>query len=124
MPQRERWMVLGIILIAAFLRLTGLQAPSLWFDEIGHLSVAQQPTLSAIVAGTRAHAAAMPLDYIGQHYFLLLVGTSDGATRLWPALWGILSVPLVYVLGRALLPGRGALLAAFAWATSPWPIFY
>lgn len=111
-------------LIAAFLRLEGLNGTGLWHDEIGHFGVASLDTVASILAGVRTHAAAMPLDYIGLHYFLALLGRGDYAARLWPALWGVFSIPIVYAVVQSLWDSRVGIITAFLWTIAPWHIFY
>lgn len=111
-----------ILAMATLLRLYKLDASSLWLDEIGQVAVASQPA-AHLLPGIASHQGAAPLDYLATRV-VLFFSQSDFALRLPAVLWGILSVFLIYRLGKDLTNERVGLLAAFLLAISPFHVRY
>jgi uncharacterized membrane protein len=114
------WLAL-IFGVGASLRLYGLDFHSLWQDEGLQFYVATQNSISELLHQTRSFHP--PLSFIVNHVFLLM-GESDFFLRLPSALFGIASLPLLYILGRDLTSSREAVLAVFVLAISPFHIWY
>jgi 4-amino-4-deoxy-L-arabinose transferase-like glycosyltransferase len=110
-----------IIVVGATLRLYSLDFQSLWQDEGLQFYVATQNSFSELLHQTRSFHP--PLSFIINHVFLLM-GESDFFLRLPSALFGIASLPLLYILGRDLTSSREAVLAVFVLAISPFHIWY
>ena len=91
---------LATVMVGFALRLHALARESLWFDELLQLDIAQGP-LSAIIPQLTRHTA-VPLDYFIIHFWIWL-GRSDAWVRLPAVMWGVLTLPLAYQLGRSLL---------------------
>lgn len=115
--------LIGIILLGAVLRLVALGHQSLWGDEI-NVAVAATGSIGEVLEGARSHVSAPPLDYVVVHYLSILLGRSEFALRLGAAAWGILSIPLIYLLGERIAGRPVGLLAALLLATSPLHIAY
>jgi mannosyltransferase len=103
-PQRG---IVPILLLATVLYGYQLGAESLWLDEAYSIESAQGP-----------------LDLNRPLYFLLLRlwlqwGTSEVWLRGLSALFGLVSVYLIYLLGRKLSSEATGLLAALLWTLSP-----
>jgi len=122
--QRGLWLALAvlILLLAAGLRLHRLGAQSLWNDEGASYAMTQRAP-DAIIANAAA-------DIHPPGYYLLLAGwtrlagTSELALRFPSALASLLTVALVYALGRRLF-GRGAgAAAALLLAANTFAIYY
>ncbi len=92
-----------ILLIAAFGRISQLDAQNLWVDEGFTYYVTQQPDILPILS----------IDVHPPFYFLLvsgwsrLTGVSELALRYLSVLPGMVSVALVYAIGVELLRRRG-----------------
>lgn len=114
------WLAL-IFGVGASLRLYGLNFQSLWHDEALQFYVATQNSFSELLHQTRSFHP--PLSFLINHVFLLL-GESDFFLRLPSALFGIASLPLLYILGRDLTSSREAVIAVFVLAISPFHIWY
>ncbi|HMQ51923.1 MAG TPA: glycosyltransferase family 39 protein [Anaerolineae bacterium] len=110
--------MLGVILLATFLRLLGLEAQSIAFDEGYSLAVgsADWPTLFQATLSSGVHP---PLFYILYKLVLPLWGTTEYGARFIAAAFGILAVPLTYKLGHLLFNHRVAWLAAALLALNP-----
>ncbi len=108
-----------ITLLAAALRFTSLGHDSLWFDE----ELTRQ-TATAGFAAALAVRDHVPLLYWLTTVALRLLPEHEVTLRLVSALAGVLAVPLLVALGRAVrLPGTG-LWAALLLAVSPFHIRY
>ncbi len=111
----------GILSLAAVLRLWGLGAESLWFDESYSVWVAQHSVGWHISLSFQR--IFPPLYYLMLHFWLPL-GTSEVAVRLLSVLCGLVSVLGVYALARELFDQRVAWLSAFLLAISPLHLWY
>lgn len=118
-----------ILVLGAYLRLADLGGPSLWLDEILHLqvtrSLAEEPWyrhltgVREIKGGTENGALYYRLQIWGQ-----MLAPGETGARLFPAIFGILSLPLMALTGR-LLGGRlVALVATFLLAVSPLHVYF
>ena len=116
------WGTLLVIGLGFALRLYALAGESLWFDELLELDIAQGP-LAEILFQLPRHSA-VPLDYVITHIWVGL-GRQDYWVRLPAVIWGVLTLPLTYQLGRYLLAGRGSgLLLMTLLALSPFHVQY
>jgi 4-amino-4-deoxy-L-arabinose transferase-like glycosyltransferase len=123
---RERWLLVGILLLAWALRVVALDnaPPGLRYDEMqNHLMAGR------VLAGERPLYFAEswghePLYHYAQAFFLGLFGQSDWSLRLTSPYMGILSVAAIWLVGRRLFDRRVALLAAAITAVAFWAIFY
>jgi hypothetical protein len=102
---------LALVAVGFGLRLYGLGDYSLWLDELMELDMAQGPLAGLAEILRHAHAAT-PLDYVIMHAWIGL-GRDDTWVRFPAVVWGTLTLPLAYQLGRSLVgPGPGLLLLA------------
>jgi len=120
---RKEWLpLLLIILIGGGLRLYHLGVPSLWFDEAASVAHCQGSVTGTLNAVANAEGSP-PL------YFLLLnavmhFSRTEVALRLLSVLAGLAALPLIYLLGRALLGARVGLISAALLALSPFALYY
>ena len=117
-----RLVLLALILLAFALRIYRLDGQSLWYDEGVTAQVAAQG-LSELTRWT-ADDIQPPLYYVLVAAWMRLAGRSEWALRFPSALFGALTVPLLYVLGRRLFHRRAALLAALLATLSPLYVYY
>lgn len=115
-------LVLVATLAGAVLRFAWLDAQPLWNDERGQIAAASLPFLEMLEA-VRGHAAAAPLDYVATRV-LLGLGVTDTAVRLWPALIGTLSIPVLWLAAGRWAPDRVAQAAAVLLAVAPFHVYY
>jgi 4-amino-4-deoxy-L-arabinose transferase-like glycosyltransferase len=106
-----------VTLAAAVLRFHELGSWSFWIDEIYSvgraLAHANLPTILREWWHPSLSNAAIGVS-------LRLFGVNEWSARLGPALIGIASVPILYVVARRLVGGPAALLAASFLAVSTW----
>ena len=101
----RRPLLLGLVLAAFALRAFGLDRQSLWRDEVDAIYFAVRnlgETLSMFVQA----AQNGPLYFLGLRPWFALMGTWEYVLRFPSAVAGTLSVPLLWQVGRMLLPER------------------
>lgn len=120
-----RWALAAILLLGAALRLCALGQESLWADEYHSLLNATQPNCRAVCLSAWNQGVQAPYFLI-LHDFIRVAGQSDLALRLPSAVFGVLAIGVMYLLGRGLFSGKiaPALLAAAILAISPMHVWY
>ncbi len=117
----QRWWVLGVICAAGL----ALRWPSpdrqLEYDEVVSLLFARMD-LGTMVQATAADT--MPPLYYALLHFWQLPGESLFHARLLSVILGVLTIPLLYLLGKRLLDEGTALAGAALLALSPFHVFY
>jgi mannosyltransferase len=123
--RKRRWLVVGLCGLAFVLRVVGLDAQSLWRDEVDAIRFALRP-LSHLLETFVAPGQNGPLYSLLLRPWLGLAGTGEVPVRFFSLFFGVLAVPLLYRLARRLFPHSGslALVAALLAATSPYLVWY
>jgi uncharacterized membrane protein len=111
-----------IVLLAAVLRLCRLNGQSLWYDEGNSVALAQR-SVTTIIQSAAADIHP-PLYYIVLSVWVKIFGTGEIAVRLLSVVCGVLTVYLIYRLGRRLCTEGVGMLAAFLAALSPFLVYY
>jgi mannosyltransferase len=114
------WLV-PILAGGALLRFVGLGKESIWLDEATSLIIARM-NLSSVVAWAAADVHP-PLYYLALHWWLCL-GETEFAIRALSAVLGVITLAVVYVLGRELFNARVGLLSAVLLAAAPLHVWY
>ncbi len=110
----------AIILLGIVLRFHDLGAESYWVDEVTMLRVAGGSVESILAA---AQGGRPPVYVLTAHYWLQSFGTAEGAARALSAVFGSISLLLMYVVGRTLF-GRGVgLISTLLMALSEFQIY-
>lgn len=108
--------IIGILILAACLRLEDLGRESLWGDEINLMQVSSEETLSEVWhAVRRPHSVGYPVFL---HYWQK-IDRAESMLRLPSALAGVASVWLVYLVGRGIGGWRMGAVAALLLAIAP-----
>jgi mannosyltransferase len=117
--------VAGILLVAVGLRLWNIDRTSLWYDEVVTMRVARTGNVLELLArlneieGTRA-----PLHPLLLRSWLRVFGPSGFAGRSASALCGVITVGLVYLLGRQAFDATTGRWAAWLAAVCPPLVYY
>ncbi len=121
MTARQRWFLLGILLLAFGLRVFRLDAQSIWYDEGLSIFLAQQtPAQTIAISAVTDHP---PLHALLLNGWLRVAGDSDFSARFPSVFFGVLAVALTYALG-ARLDRRVGLIGAGLLALSPLAVYY
>ncbi|MBI3163442.1 MAG: glycosyltransferase family 39 protein [Chloroflexi bacterium] len=119
----------GILLLAVFVRLIGIDSRPIWYDEAFAILFSSKGP-AAMLYGTLTTTGAGAADIHPLGYYILLwlwmeaFGQSIVVVRLLSFLAGILTIPLVYYLMRDLFSERAALAATIFIALSPFHVHY
>lgn len=137
---RPRWLLLAVCLLAFALRVYRLDFQSIWVDEgfvadlagrnLGELvdvwnispqeSYATLSRLGTDLVGLAAETDIHPpLYYFLLHFWILLAGSNEFALRFPAAFFGLLTVPLLFVVGKRLAGTMAAFLASALASFSP-----
>ncbi|MFA5614676.1 MAG: glycosyltransferase family 39 protein, partial [Methanoculleus sp.] len=114
--------LIGLTLIGLILRFYNLGWNSLWLDEASTLSFARQ-SLLGIWESTAGGEFNPPLFYWLEHG-MLAFGESEFVLRFLPALLGVLTIPVVYLVGKEFRDRNVGIIAAALLTFSPFHIFY
>jgi 4-amino-4-deoxy-L-arabinose transferase-like glycosyltransferase len=111
-----------LTVVGLFLRFYNLGYNSLWLDEATthSFSVKSFAEIWQVTAGGEFNP---PLFYWMEHVMLML-GNNEFILRFVPALLGVLSIPLFYLVGKEFLDRNTGIIAAAACAVSPFLIYY
>ncbi|MCL5428279.1 MAG: glycosyltransferase family 39 protein [Chloroflexi bacterium] len=117
--------ILLILVLATLLRLINAESDPFWVDERGHLEVALSADISDLFTGVREHAAAAPLDYLLLRFYQRLTGAETRfELRLPYVFYGLLSVYLIYQLGRLIFNPIIGLIGAYTMSISAFHVYY
>ena len=124
------WIFILVLSLAAGLRFYHLGSKSLWADEVVASYVAAGPDLKAnnsdlsFIYQQRYKDVSPPLrDYIA-HFSFRLLGVSETALRLFPALFGILGVWLIFIVAGKWFNQPVAIIASLLLALSPFHLYH
>ncbi len=114
-----------IILIGSSLRIYDIGKESLWFDEPHTIYSATEPTIKEIISTVNVREFFNPpLYYIVLHNWIELFGDSVTTIRLFSALFSILSIILIYAVGKEWFNKKVGLLSSFIFSISILEILY
>jgi len=111
-----------LTLIGLFLRFYDLGFNSLWLDEASTYTISIK-SFADIWQTTANGEFNPPLFYWIEHVMLML-GNNEIILRFIPAVLGVLTIPLFYLIGKEFLDRNTGIIAAAACAFSPFLIFY
>jgi len=107
----EIFLLCLICLLALFLQtnalLKGLDHDDVWSIEV------MQNKLSNLARMDVIPADEVPVHYIMLHFWTKLFGVSEIALRMLSVLFGLLSVPMIYLTGKRFFSGKVGLMSAF-----------
>ncbi|HYM96316.1 MAG TPA: glycosyltransferase family 39 protein [Candidatus Sulfotelmatobacter sp.] len=114
--------VVVVALIALVFRLYHLGAKSLWLDEIIQASAAGYQSLHEVIAWTRGDDQMPLLNVVT--WSMRGLTLSEAVLRMPSAIAGVLTVPVLYLLGRDLFGRRTGWLASLLACILPFALAY
>src|SRR4051812_7717935 len=123
MRARHLQLLAGLTLAGALLRFATLDVQSYWLDEVATVNILHHgfgDMLSAVSAGE----STPQLYYIVAWAWSKLFGTGEFGLRSLSAVFGTLTIPLAFVLGRDLVGRSTGVAAAALCAFNPLLIWY
>jgi mannosyltransferase len=118
--RQDVWIMIGLTCLAIGFRIYRLGAQSLWFDEVLTFQDAMCP-FSVI---HKVILASPPLFHYLIRLVLLVGGKNESWLRLPSALFGILTIPLIYAVTRRFSTSRIATWAGLLLTMSPFHVLY
>ena len=117
------WFVLVITFVGVWLRVYLLGGGGLWLDETFSIWVAKQniPDMLQWIIKIDPHP---PLYYLLLHYWIVLKGDSAYYVRLFSALFGAGTIPVIYLIGKRMSGAVMGLAAATFLSLSLFNIYY
>lgn len=119
MSMKPKYILLAIIILSIGLRLFALESEGLWLDE----AIAGYHGGQSLLHILNFVDANPPLHLLVLHPFTYL-GIGEFALRLPSVIFGVLSVFLIYLLGKKMFNPRAGLIASLLLAVSSFHIFY
>jgi mannosyltransferase len=107
----------SLVALGAVLRLVALGHKSFWLDEIASIAIVQRPS-AAFWHFLWHEEGNMAMYYVLLRPWLHF-GNSEAIVRLLSVLPGVLSIPLMYLLGKRLFGPRTGILTAALFALNP-----
>ncbi len=120
-------LVAGLVVLGAILRLYRLGDQSIWIDEYPNVLYLDAPNLHTYLLMLRLYLPEQGqawLYYIILYYVGQCVGDSVLYLRIVSVAFGLMPIPLLYILARHLAGRRAGLIAALCLALSPQHIWY
>ena len=122
---RTGWILAAIVAVAAGLRGYDLGRLSFWYDEVVTMRLAQAGSPAALIDQLfRIDATRAPLHPLLLEGWVGVFGVSEAAARAFSVLCGVLTVLLVFDIGRVAFDRPTGLWAAWLAAISPVLIVY
>ncbi len=117
--------LLVILVIATGLRVWKLGELSFWYDEVVTMRVARAPTPDALIGRlVQTDATRAPLHPLLLQGWIRLFGPTEASARALSVLCGLLTVGLVWWIGRLVFEASTGLWAAWLAALSPLLVYY
>ena len=125
--------LLLILILGSFLRIYDLGTESFWIDEAITASASQKEpsfiinniyTRAALFSEFKMGSGEMPLHYVLASYWTKIFGLSEFKFRLFSALFGVLSIYMIFVVGKMMFNPKVGLISAFILAINHQHIAY
>ena len=117
--------LLAIILAGLSIRIYDLGKESLWKDEAAVLYTAEKGSIAEVAeSAIEMHRGHPPLNFVLLHFWVKLFGNSEFAARLPSAIFGTLSILLVFLVAKELFDKKTALLSSLLLSTSMIQLVY
>ena len=120
------WLVVlcSIIALSAFLRLKGLTFQSYWDDELFSVAVSDPSRSLFEVIRLTVKDVHPPLFQILLWLWFKCFGFTELTGRLFPAICGILAIPVIYLLGNEAQGREVGLIAALICSVNFYHLYY
>ena len=113
----------ALIVVAAILRVYHLDYNSIWLDEAAtYFHSVSIPTIFDYTNSVDYFNP--PLFFIFEFIMIQIAGASEWGLRFFPALFGILTIPAAYLMGKEFHDEYTGIITAGIFTFSPFLIFY
>lgn len=115
----------ALIILAVLLRAYKLGSQSAWWDDYnGLLNLEGKSLWTSLAMARRYNPHGAPLYHVVQYFSTFIIGHSPIAQRWLSILFGIATIPLIYLLGRDTFGKKAGLIAVLCFALSPIHIYH
>ena len=114
-------LVIFIVLIGGFLRVLLLDAKGMWLDETFSVWLANHNVVDMLHWTVKIDQHP-PLYYLLLHYWMALRGDTPYDVRLLSVLFGVGTIPIIYLIGKRMSGAEMGVAAAVLLAFSPFNI--
>lgn len=123
---RNKYFIISVLTIAAFLiRLLNIDKPlGLWYDEMLTYIFASKSFPGGIIKALIREDYHMPLYYLLIHIWIKTFGSNDTILRLSSVIWGVLTIPALFFLGKTYKSEKLGYLLASIGCLSPVLIYF
>ena len=119
----EGWVLLGLVVVAAAIRIITIDNQSFWADEALTAYESGQ-SFAAMLHAVTSIETTPPLYFVLIWIWCKAFGTGEVALRSISAMAGVATVPIAYLCARELIDRRAGLIAAALVAVNPFMIWY
>lgn len=121
LSSNRRWWaaILLTTAVGAVIRFADIGGQSFWYDEAYSARIAERSTTWELLSGAHRDNGNPPLYYIAHRWTTHRFGTGEAGQRLFAALCGVLTIPVIGRLASRLFDRRAGLIAALLFAVSP-----
>ena len=122
---KKNYVIIGILILGAFLRFNRLDYQSVWFDEI-HTMKESNPNFSFSDVHREIYGRdpAPPLYFYTVNILFKLFGYTPIVARLFSAMTGVLGIYAIYILGKEIFYRRVGLIAAALTSVNYFQLYY
>ncbi|MFD1515780.1 glycosyltransferase family 39 protein [Halomarina rubra] len=113
-----------VVLAGALVRLYGLGTESLWTDELITLEFVRTYSPVELLVEIPLNQPHLPLYYVTLDLWTSVFGTSAVAMRSLSVLFGVLTIPMLYLAGRELFDETAGLVAAMLYALTQFHVYH
>jgi len=121
---QDNFLLVLIVLTGIVLRVYNLGAESIWYDESISIAVSKLSITDQLTWNIVQNESNPPFYYIVLHFWIPLFRDSEFISRLPSVVFGSLSIPAIYAVGKLMFNKRVGLLAALVLAVSVLHINY
>lgn len=117
------WLAVALTLVGGWLRVFLLDNKGMWLDETFSIWLASHSTLEMMqwIVKIDQHP---PFYYLLLHYWIASYGDTPYYVRLLSALFGTLTIPIIYLIGKRISSVQVGLAAAVFMCFSTFNIYY
>lgn len=115
----NRYIISLVFAFAALIRFYNLDGKELWVDEIIQVMHSSPNNFWVLLEEVTKDRGGVPLDYLVQHIFLSFFGISEFAARIHAAIFGSLTVIVIYFLAKKMFDSKTAFITAVLYAVYP-----
>jgi mannosyltransferase len=115
--------LIALIIIGTVIRFYNIAMNSLWLDETATLSFAER-SFTGIWDLTASGGEFNPPLFFWVEHVMIVFGNSEFVLRFAPAIAGIITIPVFFLIGRELKDDTTGLISAFILTVSQFAIFY